>query len=307
MQTILGAGGAIGIPLAGELRKYTDRVRLVSRNPKKVNQDDELFQADITIKENVSRAVEGSAVVYLVAGLKYDIRVWRELWPKIMDNTIDACIKHNAKLIFLDNVYMYGLVNGVMTEETPYNPCSRKGELRAQIASGLTDAYSRGELKASIARSADFYGPDIKSSAFNLLVTDKIKNGKKPAWIFNDKVKHSFTYTPDAAEAAALIGNTDGAYNQIWHLPTDINALAGEEYIRLIGKILNRDIPHSVFPKWQMRLAGMFDRTIKEIIEMSYQNEYDYIFSSHKYEKYFGKTPVPYEEGIRKIIECWKN
>lgn len=43
MQTILGAGGAIGIDLAKELLAYTDKIRLVSRNPVKVNAGDELF------------------------------------------------------------------------------------------------------------------------------------------------------------------------------------------------------------------------------------------------------------------------
>ena len=42
MQTILGSGGAIGISLAKELMNYTNQIRLVSRNPKKVNETDEL-------------------------------------------------------------------------------------------------------------------------------------------------------------------------------------------------------------------------------------------------------------------------
>src|SRR5688500_4473885 len=107
MQTILGAGGAVGIPLAKELKAYTDKIRLVSRNPKRVNADDELFPADLTDRDAVRQAVEGATVTYLTAGLPYSRKVWRRDWPLIMANVIDACIEHNSKLVFLDNVYMY--------------------------------------------------------------------------------------------------------------------------------------------------------------------------------------------------------
>ena len=108
MQTILGAGGAIGIPLAKELVRYSDKIRLVGRNPKKINPADELFNADITDYNQIMEAVKGSEIVYLVAGLKYDLTVWQIQWPSIMKNVIDACKKHNSKLLFFDNVYMYG-------------------------------------------------------------------------------------------------------------------------------------------------------------------------------------------------------
>jgi hypothetical protein len=48
VQTILGSGGSIGVPLARELKKYTDLIRLISRNPQKVNEADELFQTDVS-------------------------------------------------------------------------------------------------------------------------------------------------------------------------------------------------------------------------------------------------------------------
>jgi nucleoside-diphosphate-sugar epimerase len=134
MQTILGAGGVIGDELAKNLIAYTKKIRIVSRNPKAVNSTDEIFKADLSVKEQVLEAVKGSDVTYLVVGLKYDIKVWSTLWPKIMLNVIEACKQTDTKLVFFDNVYMYGKVDGIMTEETPVNPCSKKGEVRAQIA-----------------------------------------------------------------------------------------------------------------------------------------------------------------------------
>jgi hypothetical protein len=108
----------------------------------------EIVSADLSDKEQTIRAVAGSSVVYLLAGLKYDHKVWAATWPLIMANTIEACKRAGAKLIFFDNVYMYGRVNGSMTEETPFNPCSKKGEIRAKIAVSLMDEWKDGSLTA---------------------------------------------------------------------------------------------------------------------------------------------------------------
>jgi len=146
VQTVLGANGVIGRELSRVLRSMGHRVRQVSRHPRQVNGDDEVVTADLLDAEATARAVEGSTVAYLVAGLKYDHRVWREEWPRVMRNVMDACRRHGAALVFLDNVYAYGRVDGAMTEETPYNPISRKGEVRAKVATTLMDAVRRGDF-----------------------------------------------------------------------------------------------------------------------------------------------------------------
>ena len=81
MQTILGAGGAIGTPLAKELKNYTDKIRLVSRNPKRVNETDELFPIDVNDLNQIDKAIAGSDVVYVVIGFEYKLSVWQKTWP----------------------------------------------------------------------------------------------------------------------------------------------------------------------------------------------------------------------------------
>jgi nucleoside-diphosphate-sugar epimerase len=134
--TILGAGGPIANELAKILAAKGETIRLVSRNPKPMS-GAEVIAADISNKQECIRSVEGSSVVHLLVGLTYDLAVWRELWPRIMANTIEACKRAQAKLIFFDNVYMYGKVDGPMTEETPYAPTSRR-ERSAQRLPGLS-------------------------------------------------------------------------------------------------------------------------------------------------------------------------
>src|SRR5665648_184178 len=166
MQTILGSGGAIGIELAKALQQYTSEIRLVSRNPKKVNETDELMPADLLNSEDVRKAIMGSSVVYVTVGFQYSAKVWKASWPKFIKEVIAACQEFNCKLVFFDNIYMYdpNFLNG-MNEETPINPSSKKGKIRAEIAQLILEAVKAGKLTALIARSADFYGPGIKNSS----------------------------------------------------------------------------------------------------------------------------------------------
>ncbi len=305
MQTILGSGGAIGVELAKALTEYTNDIRLVSRHPKKVNKTDELMTGDVTNLADVRKAVEGSSVVYLTVGLAYDIKVWRETWPTIMRNVITACEEHNAKLVFFDNIYMYdpNYLNG-MTEETPVNPSSKKGKVRAEIAQMILDEVKEGKLTALLARAADFYGPgDQKTSVLSETVIKPLTKGKKANWMGGVTFKHSYTYTPDAGRATALLGNTDDAYNQVWHLPTAANPLTGKEWIEAIAKELGVKPKYQAAPKFMIRMIGLFIPIMREMVEMMYQYDRDYVFDSSKFENRFGIQATTYHKGIKEAVK----
>ena len=298
LQTILGAGGAVSQHLVPVLQANNEKVRLVSRSPKAVPGIESL-SADLTNFEQTLQAVKGSSVVYLLAGLQYDIRVWRKSWPLIMTNVINACNATNSKLIFFDNVYMYGKVDGKMTEQTPFNPVSKKGEVRAAIARQLLDEMKAGNIKAQIARSADFYGPGAdKSGVPNLLVFANLKKGKKAQWLMNAKVPHSFTYVPDAGKALYMLAKKEEAYGQTWHLPTAGNPPTAEELITMAAEALQTRAAYSIISKPLMWIGGLFNRPIEELIEMSYQYQFPYLFDSTKFEQAFAFTPTPYKTGI---------
>lgn len=302
MQTILGAGGAIGIPLAKSLTSYTSDTRLVGRNPKKVNPDDQCWPADITNPTELDKAVEGSDVVYLVAGLPYKARVWLKYWPPLMQNLIESCQKHNAKLVFFDNMYMYDPRRlSCMTEDTTINPCSKKGLARAEVASMLTKAMDNIEITALIARAPDFLG--LHNSILNEIVLKKLLKGQKANWFISDKHLHQFIWDEDAARATAQLGNTEDAYQQIWHLPTDQTPRTGKDWIKLVASQLGKTPRYSVLPKAMVSLAGIFSPTIREIKEMTYQFESDYVFKSDKFEQKFKWKATPSEQAIAKVIK----
>lgn len=303
MQTILGAGGDIAKELAKELKNYTYKIRLVSRHPKAVNNNDELVTADLMDGKEVLKAVAGSEVVYLTVGLTYDVRIWQKQWPTIMQNVIAACLAHDSKLVFFDNVYMYdqkAIPN--MTETSPLNPPSKKGEVRLQLVEMIHAAISKKNLNAIIARSADFYGPGAKNGMLNILVLDNLVKGKKANWQSDVDKIHSFTYLPDAARATAMLGNTPHAYNQVWHLPTSTERLTGREFIALASEIIQQKNSFRVLNSFMMTLIGLFNRPIKELVEMQYQNNQDYFFNSEKFCKGFDFTATSYEAGIREAV-----
>ena len=300
-QSILGSGGIIGKHIALSLPAYTSKIRLVSRNPRAVNTTDTTFTADLLIKDQAACAVAGSDVVYLVAGLPYSTSAWKQQWPVLMRNVIEACKKHRAKLVFFDNVYALGKVNGWMREDTPMNPCSKKGQVRAEIATMVLDEMRAGNLEAIIARSADFYGPETPLSFVQVMVFERLMKGKTPQWLLNADVRHSFTFTPDAGKATALLGNTPDAFNQIWNLPTDRNVMTGREFLDACARAFHRPATCTVLSRWNLALAGLFVPALRESMEMLYQSEFDYLFDSSKFDSAFHTAPTRYPDGIDRL------
>jgi nucleoside-diphosphate-sugar epimerase len=305
LHTILGAGGAISNSLVPILLENREGVRLVSRNIKNIP-GVENVAADLTNLQQTINAVAGSEIVYLLVGLDYNIKIWRAKWPVIMTNVIAACKQHNAKLIFFDNVYMYGKVDGIMTEESPFHPCSKKGVVRAGIATQLLEEIKHGNITASIARSADFYGPGCdKTGMANITVFANLAKNKKAQCLVDATKKHSFTYVPDAAKALYLLAKDESSFNHTWHLPTHKNPLTGKEFIQLAAKELNASERYIVFAKWMVKALGLFVPVMNEMHEMLYQNEYDYIFDSSKFEAYFNFMPTSYEAGIKATAQYY--
>lgn len=303
MQTILGAGGVIGRELSGRLAAAGHRVRQVARFPQAVTPGDELVAADLLDAEATAAAVSGCDVAYLTAGLKYDTGVWQDQWPRVMRNAIEACRRASCRLLFFDNVYAYGRVDGPMTEDTPYNPCSRKGEVRARIATTLMDEVRRGSLQAMIVRAADFYGPTATNSMTHAAVIERLRAGKAPQWLGDPKKVHTFTYTPDAAASVALLGNTAEAWGQVWHCPTSPDPLTGEAFVRMACELSGQRYRLQAAPRWLVRLIGLANPLVRESVEMLYQFETDYRFDSSKIAGTFGLSPTTYHDGLTRTLQ----
>ena len=222
------------------------------------------------------------------------------MWPRVIANAIEACKRAGARLVFFDNVYMYGKVSGQMTENTAFNPCSRKGEIRAKIATTVIDAWRSGGLTAMIARSADFYGTrHAEWCSQSACLRTLLQKDRKASWLVNDSVPHSYTYTPDAARGLTQLAESATAWNQTWHLPTAHNPPPGKEFIGMAASEFGIAPNYRVLTKSMIWVAGLFNPLVAESSEMLYQNEFPYIFDSSKFAAAFGFAGTSYAEGIR--------
>lgn len=302
LQTIIGGNGTIGKEVAQQLHSMNIEVRIASRTPKKVNATDQVIEMDVFNEQSVSEAIKGSSVVYLILGLPYKDQVWLEGFPKAVRSVIDACQKEGAKLVYFDNVYMYGRVDGWMTEGLSNKPDSVKGTARMIAADLILEAIKSQELQAMICRSADFYGDYPYFDVIKQIAVALQKN-KKAMLLFRDNKKHSLTYISDAAKAVAFLAQQSDAYQQIWHLPTDPNALTGKQLVELIAEILNKEPRFKVISKELIKFISLFNGQLKELMKLSYQWENDYLFSSEKIEKKYNIKALSYKEGITDYLK----
>ena len=306
MHTILGINGTTGPGLAAELKNRNIPVRGVSRRPMP-GADWEHRQADVTNLAEVLAATDGSKVVYLLVGLEYNIDVWRREWPVVMENTIQACLANNAKLVFLDNVYAYGLVQGPMIENSPIRPNSEKGEVRARILQQVFNAIQNNHLRAAVARAADFYGPECHTSVLNATVFERMAQGKSAFLMGRADKVHTYTYTPDIGKALAILGTDDRANGQVWHLPTSPERWTGKEWVQATAQVLGVKPSYQTTPTFLLRVMGFGNRLFREMVEMNYQFTHDYVLNSDKFERTFGMKPTPNQQGIEETAAWYRN
>ncbi|HYO85365.1 MAG TPA: NAD-dependent epimerase/dehydratase family protein [Dermatophilaceae bacterium] len=258
--------------------------------------------ADLRDPDAVENALKGADVAYLTAGLPYSD--WETMWPRMLDNSINACLANGTLLVYLDNVYAYGRVVGSMTETSEIRPVSRKGRVRAAALSMLEEAARSHGLVHTVGRSADFYGPGATTSVFNIFVVDKVVAGKRPTWFFDATQRHSLTYTADIGEALVILGTDPRARGRTWHLPTASPALTGEEYMSMVTGSVGG---HHTMSALTMRIGALFNRSARETLEMSYQYTEAYRFDSSAFETTFDMTATPYAEGISDTLAAYRD
>ena len=309
MQVILGANGQIGEELARELkRNFTSDIRIVSKEAQKVNDKDEVFSADLTIREKAIEAVKGAEIAYFTLGLPISSDLWESLFPKILQNVIEACKVNGTKLVFFDNTYMYPQDNRILTEDTPFQPFGRKARVRRTMAEMVLKEIQSGELEAVICRAPEFYGPAKTQSITNTFIFNNIKEGKKLKVPISAHKKRNLIWTPDASRATALIGNTPDAYGQTWHLPIDESHPTYKEFIALTSKIYGKELKYSVVPKFVLEITAWFNPKAKELLELLPRYAYDNLFDDSKFRKRFPNFQVTtYRQGIEQIRNGQRN
>ena len=228
---VFGASGGVGRALVRELLSQGRRVRAVSHSDRSsFPKGAEVVRVDATDAAAAREASRDAVVVYHAVNVPYP--QWQEKLPLIMSATIEAAAGAGAKLVYADNLYMYGKVDGPMTEESPYKPASRKGMLRAQLADELMAAHRDGKVPAVIGRASDVYGPGPLNAVAGERLFGAALAGKKAMWVGSLDAPHTLTYIEDFARALVTLGEREEALGEVWHTPSP-QPITGREFIGL--------------------------------------------------------------------------
>ena len=304
LHVVLGASGGIGNILAQELAAQSKRVRAVNRRGKaNLPANVEIVCGDALNAESIRAACADASVIYNCVNVPYP--EWEAKFPPMMKIISEAASAAKAKLIFADNLYMYGPTNGPMTEDSPYNAHGHKGQLRARMANELMDAHRTGKVRVAIGRASDYYGPGALNAIAGKDLFTAVLAGKKAMWAGSLDQPHTMTFTKDFAKGLTVLGERDEALGQVWHIP-GVGPITGREFMQLAFEIAGTKPQLGAYSRLMIRLAGLFSPMIREVDEVLYEFENPYIVSGDKFAKAFGAIGTPHKQAIKETVEWYK-
>jgi nucleoside-diphosphate-sugar epimerase len=306
LHVVLGAGGGTGSAVVDELVVRGLPVRAVTRTGvTNVRAGVEQVAADIAEPDGARRACAGAAVVYHCAQPPYT--KWVELFPPLTRTVLDGAADAAAKLVFADNLYVYGPPEGVMTEETPQRAQGKKGRIRIEMAAEILRAHGDGRLRCTIGRSSDYYGPRGTSTTAGDNLMKPVLRGKRARWLGSLDQPHTLNYLEDMARALVTLGEREEADGEVWHLPA-AEALTGRQFLTLVYEAAGLAPKVGVAPRPMIRLIGVFDPLVRELNETLYQFERPFVSDAAKFQGAFGPfEPTPHPEAVRRTVEWFRN
>jgi nucleoside-diphosphate-sugar epimerase len=305
LHVIFGTG-AMGMAVMDALMQSgRRRVRMVNRSGRaRVPDGVEVVGGDATDEAFAREASEGASVVYFALNPPYD--KWPELFPPLQAGVIEGAASAGAKLVAMENLYMYGPTGGrPLTEDLPYAPNTRKGSVRAIMSEELMEAHTSGRVRVAIGRASDSFGPRVLVSAAGEQVFGRAVDGKSAQLAGDPDQPHTYTYAPDVGRGLVILGEREEALGQAWHLPSP-ETLTTREFVEMIFEEVGKPARVQAAPKILLRAIGLFNPGIRETIEMLYEFEEPFVVDHSKFEEAFGEQATPLRESIRGTVRWYR-
>lgn len=300
--------GAIGRAVAMELVSRGESVRMVNRSGRmdEAPAGVEVVASDLYDEANVREVTRGARVVYQSAQPNYS--EWPKKFPALQKSILEGLTGSGAKLVLVENLYMYGDTNGKpMTEDTPYNAHTRKGRVRGEISTAAFDAHKDGRVRVTAARGGNFFGPWGIDSTMGARVFYPLLRGKPAQLIGRTDLPHTHTYLKDFGTALIILGERDEADGRAWHVPNDQPTMTQGEFVRMFAEEANIEPKMSSMGKAMMAIGGLFIPEAKESVEMMYEFDKPFVVDSGKFEKTFGMKATPMREAIRETVKWYRS
>lgn len=306
-HVVLGTG-AIGRAVAEELLRRGESVRIVNRSGRmeEVPAGVEVVASDLYDQANVREVTRGAKVVYQSAQPPY--HEWTEKFPLLQKSVIDGLTGTSAKLVIVENLYMYGEMNGrAFSEDMPYQAQTRKGRVRGEISAAAFEAHKQGLVRVTSARGGNFFGPWGTDSTMGARAFYPLLHGKPAQLIGRTDVAHTHTYVKDFGIALVILGEREEADGQAWHVPNDQPRMTQGELVHLFAEEARVEPRISRMGKTMMSIGGLFIPEAKETVEMMYEFEKPFVIDSSKFEKTFSVKATPVRQAIRETAEWYRS
>jgi len=306
-HVVLGTG-AIGRAVMNELVKRGESVRMVSRSGKMDETPDgvEVVAADLYDPAKVKEVTRGAKTVYQSSQPAYF--EWTTKFMPLQNAIIEGLSGGGAKLVLVENLYMYGESHGKpMTEDFPHNAHTRKGKARSELSNAAFEAHKAGKVRITAGRGSDFFGAwGLTTAAMGERTFYPMIAGKAAGLVGNVDVPHTHTYIPDFGKALVILGERGEADGQAWHVPNNNPQVTQRQMAQMIADELGLPLKFSAMGKTMMAIGGLFIPEAKESVEMMYEFEKPFIVDSSKFEQTFGMKAMPMKEAIKETVAWYK-
>ncbi len=299
--------GPLGLAVSRRLVSSGQQVRLVNRSGSgtaDIPQGAELAQADAADPTASRRVCEGAAVVYHCATAAYGR--WAQFLPPLMDGIIEGAAAARAKLVYGDNLYAYGRVDGPIAEDLPYRPVGPNTRVRAEVATTLMSAHAAGKLRATIGRASDFYGPHARQSTAGDSIFARALAGSPARLLGDPDTLHTYTFIDDFAAGLVVLGQRDEALGQAWHVPS-AETVTTRQFVQMVFARLERPARLQVTPGLVISLLALFAPPMAAVRETSYQREHPWVVDCGKFTRAFGGAPTPHEQAISETLAWYRS
>ena len=290
--------GPVGRATTQALVDRGSPVRVVQRSRPQDLPRGATFQAcDVLDAAAVRQAVDGARQVVVAIGFPYLADTWRASWPLAMDNLIKACEATHGRMVFVDNLYMYGPQHDPLREDMPLTDHGQKPAVRTEVTRIWMAASAAGRVQVAALRAPDFYGPGVTQSHLGELAFGALANGKRATLIAPPDTPHDFAYVPDIARAAVtLLDAPDDAFGQVWNMPC-APTRTPREILKLGADAIDAPLKIMAVPFWLLPLLGLFSRFMKEVVDVGFTWDRPYVVDSSKFKRRFWSDVTPFEVG----------
>ena len=305
LHVVFGTGPVGTSVMETLMQRGRCRVRMVNRSGRaSVPEGVEVVGGDATHEAFVREVSQGASVVYFALNPPYN--KWPELFPPLQAGVLEGAASAGAKLVAMENLYMYGPTDGrPLTEDLPYAPNTRKGAVRARMSEELMEAHSSGKVQVAIGRASDYFGPRVLVSAAGEQVFGRAVQGKSAQVAGDPDQPHTYTYAPDVGRGLVILGEHEEALGQAWHLPSP-KTLTTRQFVEMIFEEVGKPTRVQAAPKILLRAMGLFNPGMREMIEMLYEFEEPFVVDDSRFEREFGEQATPLREAIHGTVRWYR-